>query len=182
LRDSGETTKFATKKEFLDGNIKINFADNFAFKLQVNFKPLFAKKSTSVEAKEQEQDMKDFSLSIMGMNIGSPEADDYNKYIIIADPVKNDANMEQATTINQIQVNVKKFSDTVDTANAIQISGVVLDSIIDAYVQKNNNDFTNNMITFLKDNESFWNNTISALFEINKSSLELKAKIDNPKK
>jgi len=54
--------EFTKKKEFLDSNIKINFSDLFSFKLQVNFKPLFAEKSTSAKTKEQEQDMRDLSL------------------------------------------------------------------------------------------------------------------------
>ena len=62
LRDSGQTAKYSPKKEFLDGNIKTKFADLFAFKLQVNFKPLFTKKSTTVQAKEQEEEMKDFNI------------------------------------------------------------------------------------------------------------------------
>jgi hypothetical protein len=35
LRDSGQMVKFSKKKEFLDGNIKIKFGDNFAFKILV---------------------------------------------------------------------------------------------------------------------------------------------------
>lgn len=181
LRDSGQTSKFVEKKEFLDSNTKISFADNFAFKLQVNFKPLFPKKSNTVETKEEEQDMKDFNLSIMNMNISAPDADNYNKYIVIADPVKNDANMEEATTIEDIQKNIDKFSDAVAAANTNQISGNALNVVMDQYVQKPGNDFVINMIAFLKDNQSFWNNTIGALFEMNKMSLELKAKIENSK-
>jgi hypothetical protein len=54
--------KFSKTKEFLDGNVKIKFADNFAFKLQVGFKPVFPQRSTTTITKEQEQDTKDFSL------------------------------------------------------------------------------------------------------------------------
>lgn len=181
LKDSGQTAKFAQKKEFLDGNIKTKFADLFAFKLQVNFKPLFTKKSTTVQAKEQEEERKDFNLWVIDMNVANPDADDYNKYIVIADPPKNDADMEEATTIEEIQANVQKFQAALDAAKTTKVSDENLNAIIDTYAQENSNEFMNNMITFLEGNQSFWNDLMWSLFEMNKMSLELKAKIDNSK-
>lgn len=62
MKNSGQMVKFSKTKEFLDGSIKIKFADNFAFKILVGFKPLFPQKSTTTKFKEQEQDMNDLSL------------------------------------------------------------------------------------------------------------------------
>jgi hypothetical protein len=91
--------KFSKKKEFLDGNIKIKLADNFAFQLQVGFKPVFAQKSTTIKYAEWEQANKDLNLSVLGINSSAPEADDYNKYIIISDPIRNKASLEDATSL-----------------------------------------------------------------------------------
>lgn len=114
--------KFSATKEYLDGTIKMNFADNFAFQLLFSFKPLFVQVATTTKLKEQEQDMRDFSLGIMGMNVGAPEADDYNKYIVISDPVVNDANMQQATSLNEINQNIDAFAAAVAAAKTTAIT------------------------------------------------------------
>ena len=181
LRDSGQTTKFSKKKEFLDSNIKINFADNFAFKLQVNFKPLFPKKSAATKEKEQQQDMRDFSLWIMNMNVGSPTADDPNKYIVISDPVRNDATMEEATSLGDIQQNIANFTAAAEAAKKAEIPSSVLTDLKKAYVNKTPIAFVQNMISFLEDNQTFRQNTSEALSDMTKMSNELKLKIDSSK-
>jgi hypothetical protein len=54
--------EFSRRKEFLDGAIKIKLADNFAFKLQVSFKPLFPQRSTTAKLLEQEKNMRTLTL------------------------------------------------------------------------------------------------------------------------
>jgi len=122
LRDSGQMVKFSQTKEYLDGTIKIKFPDNFAFKLQVGFKPVFPQKATTTKLKEQQQEMRDFSLGVVNMNIGSPEADDYNKYLVISDPITNDATMEQATSLEDIQANIAAFTDAAARSRPTAIS------------------------------------------------------------
>lgn len=62
LKDSGQMVKFTKTKEFLDGAIKINFADNFAFAFMVSFKPVFPQTSASTKKQQQGQDVQDASV------------------------------------------------------------------------------------------------------------------------
>ncbi|MEI7920091.1 MAG: hypothetical protein WCH65_08310 [bacterium] len=181
LRDSGQMVKFSQTKEFLDGTIKIKFPDNFAFKLQVGFKPVFPQKATTTKSKEQQQDMRDFNLGVVNMNIGSPEADDYDKYIVISDPVTNDANMEDATSLEGIQENIDALQRASLAAKTTAISGEILTDVAKTYANKNSIYLVQNMISFLQDNQTFWNNLSDALLDMNKMSVELKAKIENSK-
>lgn len=89
MRDSGQTTKFSQTKEFLDGNIKIKFAENLAFKLQVGFKPVFKEISADTKIKEQKQIDTDLSIGILNINPDAPEAEDYNKYVVVTDVASN---------------------------------------------------------------------------------------------
>jgi hypothetical protein len=174
--------KFSKTKEFLDGNIKIKLADNFAFKLLVGFKPVFAQKSTTIKYKEREQANKDLNLGVLGMNSSAPEADDYNKYIIISDPIRNKADLEGSVSLGDINQNIEKFTVAAQkSAEATQLSNGVIDDITTRYVQQTNILFVQNMITFLKDNQLFWNNLSQALLDMNKMSLELEAKIETAK-
>jgi hypothetical protein len=125
--------KFSKTKEFLDGNIKIKFADNFAFKLQVGFKPVFAQKSATIKTQEEIQANMDLDLGVLDMNTSAPEADDYNKYIIISDPIKNKATLEQATSLSDVDANIANFAAAATTST--RISNEMIESIQKTYVQ-----------------------------------------------
>ncbi len=181
LKNSGQMVKFSATKEYLDGTIKMNLADNFAFQLLFSFKPLFVQVATTTKLKEQEQDMRDFSLGIMGMNVGAPEADDYNKYIVISDPVVNDANMQQATSLNEINQNIDAFAAAVAAAKTTAITWAILDDVLATYGNKTANSIVQNMIIFLQDNQAFWNDLSLSLLDMTRMSIELKSKIENSK-
>jgi hypothetical protein len=57
----------------------------------------------------------------------------------------------------------------------------MIDAIISTYGQQTKIVFVQNMISFLKDNQMFWNNLSQALLDMNKMSLELKTKIETAK-
>ena len=183
LRDSGQMVKFAKTKEFLDGNVKIKFADNFAFKLLVWFKPVFTQKTTTLKNQEETQANVDLNTAVLDMNIASPEADDPNKYIIVSDYVINNANLQPATSLQDIDKNIANFQAAATAAKAIKIDGdAKIQKIIDAYAQqKTHTLFVGNMIQFLGDNQLFLQNLSDALLDMNKMSLELKAKIETSK-
>lgn len=181
LKDSGQTTKFTKTKEFLDSNVKIKFADNFAFKLQVWFKPVFQQKSNISKQKEQEQINKDLNLAVLGINSSAPDADDYNKYIVISDPVVNKANLESATSLVDITQNISKFKTAAAQANTTKFPIATLDDQAVAYSQQTSILFIQNMINLLKDNQSLWNNLSEALLDINNMSIELKTRIQESK-
>jgi len=174
--------KFSKTKEFLDGTIKISFVDTFAFGFQIWFKPVFPQKSTTLLLQEQQQDMRDFSLWIMNMNVGSPDADDYNKYIVISDPVKNDATMEEATSLEAIQANIDVFTDAAISARKnTAISADAIDYLTKTYANTTNIVVVQHILSFLQDNQMFWNSLGESLLDMNAMSLELKVKIENSK-
>lgn len=179
LRDSGQMVAFSKTKEFLDGTIKIKFADNFAFKLQVWFKPLFPQKNLTTKLQEETESNAWIALGVLGMNTSAPEADDYNKYLIISNPIKNKANLEYATSLEEINRNIANFTSA--ASNSIQLSDQEIENIRKSYVQWTNISFMNTVIPFLQSNQLFRNDLSSALLNINKMSLELKTRIENSK-
>ncbi len=181
LKDSWQMIKYTKTKEFLDSNIKIKFADNFAFKILFWFKPVFSQKSTTVKAQEQAQANIDANIAVLNMNASAPTADDYTKYIVIADPATNAANKEPATTHEDIQANIDKFMIAAEKMKENELSDQQIDGVIVSYAQKNKIIFINNMIEFLKDNQSFLNNFSATLLDMNTMARELKTKIENSK-
>jgi hypothetical protein len=174
--------KFSETKEFLDGAIKINFADNFAFKLQVSFKPVFAQRQATVEEKKWEEHNSDLGLGILNMNTANIEADDYNKYIVVADVERNKAMSEPVNTLSDIPKNIEAFEKvraTVVEQNLVSTKD--FKSVTSSYVQKTNVLFVQNMMEFLEDNQLFWYNTTNDLLDMTRMSLELQAKIENSK-
>ena len=179
LRDSGQMVKFSKTKEYLDGNVKINFADNFAFKLQVWFKPVFPQKSTTTKIQEETQANMDLNQSILGMNTTDPTSDDYNKYIVVSNPIVNKANLEQATSLADINANIAKFNSDATAYTTVSVD--TMKSLSTTFSQGTKILFIQSMITFLQDNQSFWNDLSQALLDINEMAFELKTKIENSK-
>lgn len=133
LRDSGQTTKFYKAKEFLDGNIRNNMADTFAFKLEIGRKPVFAQKSTTLKIKEESEKNKDLSSSLLGMNVADPTSDYYNKYLVASSPAKDKASMEEYTSLADISQKIQEFEE--DKAPYAEISDTVMNSLRKTYTQ-----------------------------------------------
>jgi len=127
--------KFSKTKEFLDGTIKIKFADNFAFKILVGFKPVFVQKSTTIKRAEEAQADMNLNTAVLDMNVSAPEADNYNKYIVISDPIANKANLEQATSLNDINANIAAFQKSAQAAQTANLSSDMLPAVISSYDQ-----------------------------------------------
>ncbi len=180
LKDSGQMVKFSKTKEFLDGNISINFADNFAFKLQVGFKPVFEQQSDTVKKKTQEQILEDFNQSIINLNTTNPEADDYNKYVVIADPAITEAYMEYAWSLSDINANIET-STTAYAAATTSIATTLFASLEKQYANDTTLVFVDTMIDFLKNNQQFRNNLMEVFVDMSAMSLELKTRINDSK-
>lgn len=181
LKDSGQMVKFAKTKEYLDGNVKIKFADNFAFKLQVGFKPVFEQKATTTDIQEQTQANEDLSLAVLDMNASAPEADDYDKYVIVSDIIRNKANVQPATSLAEVQANIDEFTKAAEEAKKAKLSGDAISTILASHTQWLDVLVVKNMITFLQDNQWFRQNLSDALLDMNKMALDLKYKIENSK-
>ncbi len=181
LKDSGKTTKYSKTKEFLDGNIKINFADTFAFKLQVWFKPVFSQKATTVKLQEQAQANTDLNIGVLDMNTSAPTADDYNKYILGSGNVLNDAGLLPTTSLADIDQNIADVTAAVAKSQEAKLSSDAISAVLTTYAQNTHIIFVQNMIEFLKNNQIFLQNLSDALLDMSKMSLELKTKIQNSK-
>jgi len=57
----------------------------------------------------------------------------------------------------------------------------MINAVVETYAQRINILFIQNTLKFLEDNQLFWNNVGEALLDMNKMSLELKAKIEATK-
>ena len=181
LRDSGQMVKLSKTKEFLDGTIKIKFADNFAFKLQVWFKPVFAQRSTTVKIQEQSQANADLNVGVLDMNASAPEADNYNKYIVVSDYNSNEADLKPVISLSDINKNIEEVTAADVKSKEAKLSADTIDGVLTSYIQNTNVLFVQNMIGFLKDNQQFLQNLSEALLDMTKMSLEFKTKIENSK-
>jgi hypothetical protein len=179
LRDSGQNVKYEKTKEYLDSPIKINFAKNFIFKIVVGIKPIFTQKSISAKQKEEKQSNTDTTIGVLDMNTSAPEADNYNKYIMISDVAANKANLEQASSLGDIRANLDKFKDVAKSSLIIDSS--TLDAIQKDYEKDINIMFVQNMRDFLTDNIVFWDNLAKSMLDITTYAIELKTKIDTAK-
>jgi len=180
LRDSWQMVQYSKTKEYLDGTIKINLADNFAFQLQVWFKPMYPQKSTTTKQNEEEQTNADLALGVLNMNTSAPEADDYDKYVIVNDIATNQGDSQQGDTLQEINDNIIKFQNAAAAkAATTKFPASTVDKMITKYAQQPSILFVQNMVDFLKDNQIFRNNLSNALLDFTKMSLELKDKIEN---
>lgn len=177
LRDSGQMIKFSKTKEFLDGTIKIKLADNFAFKILVGFKPVFAQRSATITTKEQEKELTDLNVWILDMNTTNPTADNYNKYIVIADPVRTAASAEFADTIDDIQQNIASFQAVQTAAEKLKVPENTISSLSRTQQNLLYVDFINTTISFLKENQSFWENMRQTLRDMSITSAVLTEQI-----
>lgn len=115
------------------------------------------------------------------MNTTNPDTDDYNKYIIIADPVKAAAYAKFAETLDDIEENIKSFEAASVAANKLKASQDVIDALVRSEPKVQHIDFINTMIAFLKENQSFRENMRQVLRDMNATSATLVESIKNSK-
>ena len=173
--------EFSKTKEFLDSAIKISFPDTFAFQILVGFKPVFTQKSTTIKRQEVTQANMDLNTVVLDMNASAPEADNYNKYVIVSDVIKNRANLEPATSLDDITTNIKKFEQAVASSQASKLATADISAAVISYNGNLSTVFIQNMIEFLKDNQLFWENLRGALLEMDNMSFNLRTRVENSK-
>jgi hypothetical protein len=142
---------------------------------------VFPKKSTTIKIQEQSQANVDLNTAVLDMNTSAPEADNYNKYIIVSDYISNNAALQPATSLAEINQNIEEIAAAASKMQETRISSEAINTVITSYAQNANILFVQNMIEFLKDNQLFLNNLSNALLDMNKMSLELKRRIEDSK-
>ena len=85
--------------------------------------------------------------------------------------------MEEATSLGDIQKNIDAAQAVVTAAEKNIINPGILSDMNKHYASQAGIVFVQNMISFLQDNQLFWNNVSASLLEMNKMSLELNTKI-----
>ncbi|MEI6672338.1 MAG: hypothetical protein WCL02_03035 [bacterium] len=130
---------------------------------------------------EQSQANVDLNTAVLDMNTSAPEADDYNKYIVVADVVSNKASMEPSSSLAELNQNIDNLALAASKAKEAKIASTDFAPILTTYAQNTDIIFVQNMIEFLTDNQLFLNNLSDVLLDMNKMSLEFKTKIENSK-
>lgn len=111
------------------------------------------------------------------MNTTNPTADNYNKYIVIADPVRTAASAEFADTIDDIQQNIASFQAVQTAAEKLKVPENTIASLSRTQQNLLYVDFINTTISFLKENQSFWENMRQTLRDMNITSAVLTEQI-----
>jgi hypothetical protein len=142
---------------------------------------VFPKVSTTTKIQQQTQANVDLSVAVLDMNVSAPLADDYNKYIVVASPILTQAGKEPIITFADLNTSIAKLQAASEKAKEAKISTESIDGAITNYAQNNKILFVQNILEFLKDNQSFLNNLSDALIDMRKMSLELKTRIENSK-
>jgi hypothetical protein len=111
------------------------------------------------------------------MNTTNPTADNYNKYIVIADPVRTAASAEFADTIDDIQQNIASFQAVQTAAEKLKVPENTIASLSRTQQNLLYVDFINTTISFLKENQSFWENMRQTLRDMSITSAVLTEQI-----
>ncbi|MEI6775127.1 MAG: hypothetical protein WCL18_10580 [bacterium] len=99
---------------------------------------MFPQKTTTIKVQEQKQANIDLNIAVLGMNTSAPEADNYNKYIVVSDPIANDAALEPATSLTEIRENIQKFTTAASKAEEAKLSSETINAVITTYAQNVN--------------------------------------------
>lgn len=142
---------------------------------------MFSQKSISTKFQKQSQANLDFTTAVLDVNASAPEADNYNKYIVVSDYISNNASLKPANNLTEIDQNRAETAAAADKTEESKISPETISAVITTYAQNTNILFVQNMIEFLKDNQLFLHNLSNNLLDMNKMSLELKTRIENSK-
>lgn len=115
------------------------------------------------------------------MNVHTPEADDYNKYLVVADPITSEASKEPAFTVEQLQQNIDNMATLAQVAKPLYVSDTTLDAVVSTYEQNKHALFLQDMASFLQTNHSFWTTMMETLLDMTALSTELTRKIQDSK-
>jgi len=98
---------------------------------------------------------------------------------VIADPIKTNAEAEFANSLDDVQQNVETFRAADSIANKLLISLDLIEDVTSTQQNKMNTAFMNEMTSFLKQNQLFWEYMRQTLRDMNDMSSELVEKIEN---
>jgi len=118
LKTSWEMIKKTKTKESLDIPVKLNLGNLFSFDININSKSIFPQKSKKDEQNKESQTNKKLQ-SIIGENSDKSEADDYNKYIVVADVAKNKANTQPFYNLETLNNQVEYFRKIAEQYQAL---------------------------------------------------------------
>ncbi len=97
--------KFQKTKEFLENPVAdFKFSKIFSFQLNINFKPIFSNESKLAKADKKQVGIKNLDKS----NNSAAGKIDRNKYVIIADPIRNNIYKWYASSMEEYEQKIEK--------------------------------------------------------------------------
>jgi len=153
--------KFQKTKEFLDNPIAdFSFSKILSFQLNIDVKPIFSNNSESAKA-----DKKQTGIKKLKDNGVSPTSKlNLNKYIIIADPIKNKVNKEYTSSTEEYAKKIEKYKQQFENKASPQTpdplnkeKSIILDKI---------DSFLNDNYKFRVDIEEKLNNINSIVYSL----------------
>jgi hypothetical protein len=167
LKQSGQTTKFSQGKEFLDGNILSQFVDALDFRIHAAFKPIFP------QAPQLQTTRTLDNQKLMQANLGISSADEQNGYIVLSDVNQYKASLEISNSYEQTTANIQKLNNL-----SLALTPSAQDTV-SLYQSQKSSFLAEDIFSFLKSHQQFWEYTFTSLVDIYSAAATLKEKIEN---
>ncbi len=159
LKNSGKTVKYVKPKEFLDPSIKLKFADILDFKILVDFKPIFPKRTVTPTPVTTATDS---------------SSENYNKYVVISDVAKNKAELQPYATQAELDTDVQDMQDVADLTQSSPSSSAITVAQNGKFAL-----LSEDIMDFLTSHQAFWNQLSTSLESLLEDTIVLKGKIEN---
>lgn len=167
LKASWQTIKMKKTKEFLDLGIQLKLSEIINFKIYFDFKPIFAQKSDA--AKKRQKILENKALSESVSSDSTPDTENYNRYVVVANPVQDNADLESSSLgTNNAESSFQAIADAWTKK---------LKDPIALYQSQKNALISEDVIAFLWAHQAFWEQTNTVLMNMLQDAIALKEKI-----
>lgn len=159
--NGGDMIKFQKTKEFLENPIAdFSFSKLFSFEFKINIKPMFNNKSAKAKADKKKAEQEKLE-KITGQSKTAGE--NYNQYLVIADPIKNKIYKEYASSIEEYEAKYNKEIEEVLTKKKT-LEEVKNRQIL---VESKKWEILDELVNFMQQNYNFWLKVEEELININ---------------
>jgi len=139
------------------------------FKIFTAFKPIFAQKSDAAKQRKAVLENKSLSQATNGLAISS-ETDNYNKYVVIADVAKNNAELEPVASAD---TSAATFAAVQQAYNSSLSNPIAL------YQEQKNALLSEDVISFLQSHIAFWDSFFKVSVDMLQDATTLRQKIED---
>jgi hypothetical protein len=153
-------------------DISLKLSDLLDFKILVNFKSLFPQKNKTQQSKQQKIATDALNLRLLNMQTSSPEAENYNKYLVVSNPAQLKASLLPATTLAQQQDNLAETS-----ALSPSFDRISPQDIVSYYQNQKIALLTDDVQSFLVAHTAFWDQIFDVMNSLQQEADRLHEKI-----